>query len=144
MKVLVFGFSIAHNMLMGNKSNIENREIIKGTENKVQYATASFDCNETKAFGDVAGDDVENFFYFDGYGSAFDVKDSHDDVTEKGCFAESLKSRTPMLLWAHNTSEPLGVFLEAREDNRGLYMRGKMPREDVFVSGRVIPQIKVG
>ena len=86
----------------------------------------------------------EDFFYFSGYGSTFGNIDRGDDVIEKGAFVESLKNEMPKLLWQHKMSEPLGIFTNAFEDDRGLFVTGKMPKSDDFVRGRVIPQIKVG
>lgn len=37
---------------------------------------------------------------------------------------------------------PLGNVLEAKEDKRGLYIKAELPKDDVFVSGRIIPQLK--
>ncbi|MCK5602292.1 HK97 family phage prohead protease [Candidatus Pacearchaeota archaeon] len=86
----------------------------------------------------------EDFFYFEGYASTFGNVDLGDDIVERGAFLKTLKKRTPKLLWQHKMSEPLGVFEEALEDDRGLFVRGKMPKADSFVSGRVIPQMKTG
>jgi HK97 family phage prohead protease len=71
---------------------------------------------------------------FEGYGSVFGVEDSYGDVVAQGAFAESLKEHAsagtmPALLWQHNTSEPIGVYLEMREDERGLYVKGQLERE---------------
>jgi len=41
-------------------------------------------------------------------------------------------------------SEPVGIYPEARSDSKGLFLVGKMPKEDDLVRGRIIPQIKVG
>ena len=41
-------------------------------------------------------------------------------------------------------SEPIGSSIELREDSKGLFIKGKLPREDSLVQGRVIPQMKVG
>lgn len=62
------------------------------------------------------------------YVSVFGNVDSYGEIVEKGAFAESLKSsfpRYPKFVWAHNWEEPLGPTLEAHEDERGLYAKGK-------------------
>jgi uncharacterized protein len=66
---------------------------------------------------------------FDGYASVFGERDRGDDIVMAGAFADSLL-RYPAdrvkLLWQHRTDEPLGRFLEMREDARGLYCRGRI------------------
>jgi len=47
----------------------------------------------------------------------------------KGAFADTLAARGPHripLLFQHDPSEPVGVWLELREDSRGLYARGRL------------------
>ncbi|WP_241221028.1 HK97 family phage prohead protease, partial [Escherichia coli] len=57
---------------------------------------------------------------FEGYGSVFGVKDSHDDVVMSGAFATSLRAWSdrkalPALLWQHRMDEPIGVYTEMKE-----------------------------
>ena len=107
-------------------------------ENKnLEYKNLAF---EIKEFNN----DDPDYFYFEGYGSTFGNIDRGNDVVVKGAFVESLKGQMPKLLWQHKMSEPLGVFIDAYEDEKGLYVKGKMPRDDKFVAERVIPQMKVG
>ncbi len=66
---------------------------------------------------------------FEGYGSVFGVKDSHDDVVMSGAFAASLREWSdrkalPALLWQHRMDEPIGVYTEMKEDDVGLYVKG--------------------
>lgn len=68
---------------------------------------------------------------FEGYGSVFGVEDSYGDVVVRGAFSASLerwaaKGRLPALLWQHNMSEPIGVYTEMREDETGLYVKGRL------------------
>jgi HK97 family phage prohead protease len=63
---------------------------------------------------------------FTGYGSVFDVLDSYGDKITKGAFTQSLVARMPKMLWQHNMAEPIGKWTEAREDAKGLYLRGKL------------------
>lgn len=68
---------------------------------------------------------------FEGYGSVFGVEDSYGDVVVRGAFTASLerwaaKGRLPALLWQHNMSEPIGVYTEMREDETGLYVKGRL------------------
>src|SRR5690554_48363 len=68
---------------------------------------------------------------FEGYGSIFGVVDSYSDVVMPGAFEKSLKAlqekgRQPALLWQHDTREPIGVYTEVREDEVGLYVKGRL------------------
>jgi HK97 family phage prohead protease len=65
----------------------------------------------------------------EGYASLFGVVDAAHDAVMPGAFATSLKKRglrrVPML-FQHDPGEPIGIWLELREDFRGLYARGKL------------------
>ena len=66
---------------------------------------------------------------FNGYGSIFGNKDLGNDIVEKGAFLKSLNDRGAKgvkLLWQHKTDQPIGVFEEIREDNKGLKVKGKL------------------
>ncbi|WP_020178079.1 HK97 family phage prohead protease [Methylopila sp. M107] len=69
---------------------------------------------------------------FEGYGSTFGGEpDAYGDVIAAGAYRESLsahkaKGTMPKLFWQHNANEPIGKWLDAKEDDRGLLMRGKL------------------
>lgn len=69
---------------------------------------------------------------FEGYGSTFGGEpDAYGDVIAAGAYADSLsahksKGTMPKLFWQHNAGEPIGKWLEAKEDDHGLLMRGKL------------------
>ncbi len=69
---------------------------------------------------------------FEGYGSTFGGEpDAYGDVIAAGAFADSLsahkaKGTMPKLFWQHNADEPLGKWLDAKEDHHGLLLRGKL------------------
>jgi len=69
---------------------------------------------------------------FEGYGSTFGGEpDSYGDVIAKGAFAESLDGHKaaksmPKLFWQHDSHEPIGKWLGAKEDDTGLLMHGKL------------------
>ena len=86
----------------------------------------------------------EGFYTFKGYASTFGNIDRQDDIISKGAFAESLKNNTIAMLWQHDSSQPIGVFTKAFEDDKGLYVEGKMPKDDEFVTKRVMPQVRIG
>lgn len=78
----------------------------------------------------AAGDDGT----VEGYGSVFGVRDNYDDVIAKGAFLASLKEHKaagtmPAMLWQHNASEPIGIWTEMVEDDKGLRIKGKLALE---------------
>ena len=64
--------------------------------------------------------------YFSGYGSVFDVVDDWDDVIVRGAFAETLRRKTPVMLWQHDSANPIGVYERIHEDNIGLWLEGRL------------------
>jgi hypothetical protein len=86
----------------------------------------------------------QDFFKIEGYASVFGNIDRGNDIVLKGAFEESLKNFKPKLLWQHNMDEPIGVIKEIHEDNKGLYFKALMPKEDSLVKGRIMPQVKIG
>jgi uncharacterized protein len=64
-----------------------------------------------------------------GYASLFGEIDAARDMVMPGAFATTLKTRglrrIPML-FQHDPAEPIGVWLELREDQRGLFARGRL------------------
>lgn len=85
----------------------------------------------------------DDFFFFSGLASTNDL-DRGDDRFIPGAFTESLKTIRPVVLWVHQMREPIGVIEETTETPDGLFIKAKLPKNDTLVSGRVIPQIKVG
>ncbi|MGR3813412.1 MAG: HK97 family phage prohead protease [Cognatishimia activa] len=69
---------------------------------------------------------------FEGYASTFGGEpDSYGDVIAAGAYAESLeehaqKGTMPKLFWQHDRHQPIGKWTEAHEDDKGLYVRGKL------------------
>ncbi len=65
----------------------------------------------------------------EGYASLFGEIDQARDMVMRGAFAQTLAARNirrvPML-FQHDPSEPVGVWLELREDHRGLFARGRL------------------
>lgn len=73
---------------------------------------------------------------FSGYGSVFNVEDRVGDIVAPGAFEKSLeewakKGRLPALLWMHDSSQPIGIYTEMREDAHGLYVEGKLLKGEV-------------
>ena len=66
---------------------------------------------------------------FTGYGSIFGNEDQGNDIVKKGAFAKSLTQRPPSkvkMLYQHKTDEPIGVFTDIYEDNKGLFVKGQL------------------
>ena len=69
---------------------------------------------------------------FSGYASLFGTVDLGQDLVMPGAFRESLGARGARgvkLLFQHDPSEPIGVWLEIAEDNKGLFARGRLMPE---------------
>ncbi len=65
----------------------------------------------------------------EGYASLFGVPDLGRDVVERGAFRASLARRGAAgvrLLWQHDPAQPLGRWLAIVEDERGLFVRGRL------------------
>lgn len=104
---------------------------------QLQYIDVDF---EVKALHD----EDDEFFRFEGLASTFGNIDMVDDVVIRGAFVESLQTKTPVVLWQHDSHNPLGMPEEIRETEDGLFIRARLPKSDSFVTDRVIPQMKVG
>lgn len=66
---------------------------------------------------------------FSGYASLFDRVDLGRDIVERGAFAKSLRTRGAAgirMLFQHDPNEPIGAWTELREDERGLFVRGRL------------------
>lgn len=70
-------------------------------------------------------------FTVEGYGSVFGTVDSYGEVVAKGAFLDSLREikatgRKLPMLWQHRSGTPIGVWDEHKEDDRGLWMKGRL------------------
>jgi HK97 family phage prohead protease len=80
-----------------------------------------FDCKSLDASG-----------VFTGYAARFNSADLGRDLILPGAFAESIAQRGASgvrMLFQHDPAEPIGVWLELREDTRGLFVRGRLLSE---------------
>ncbi len=69
-----------------------------------------------------------------GYASVFGVSDQGGDVVRRGAYAASLialgtAKRSVKMLWQHDPAQPIGIWDEIREDERGLFVRGRVLTE---------------
>lgn len=67
----------------------------------------------------------------EGYASYFGQLDRGGDVVVKGAYAKSLnaliaKGGQVKMLWQHDPAQPIGVWDEVREDDRGLFVKGRI------------------
>ena len=96
-------------------------------------------CNETKDYetqiqfkADLKmghEDDEKDEGIFEGYGSVFNNTDLGNDIIKKGAFEKSLRikgSKGVKMLYQHKSDMPIGVYEEIREDDKGLYVKGKL------------------
>lgn len=90
---------------------------------------------------------VEQSGFFSGYGSIFHNEDSYGDIVRPGAFKNSLskwagKNRLPPMLWQHRHSEPIGVFTKMEEDEKGLYVEGRLLIDDISQAKAVYALLK--
>ncbi|MEA2942600.1 MAG: uncharacterized protein QOD09_3129 [Bradyrhizobium sp.] len=82
----------------------------------------------------------------EGYASLFGEVDAARDMVMPGAFAQTLKQRglrkIPML-FQHDPSEPVGIWLDLAEDWRGLKARGRLI-PDVMRARELLALLKAG
>lgn len=85
---------------------------------------------DTAAEFKFASDDAAARGEFVGYGSTFGNVDHGGDIIENGAFRQTLSKSKPSdipMLWGHDSRQPpIGKWLEIREDDRGLMVRGQL------------------
>lgn len=88
--------------------------------------------------------DPDNFI-IEGMASPYGNVDSYRDIVMPGSFSTSLlkDGSGRSILWQHDRYEPIGHG-EMKDETAGLACRIRLPKEDTFVSGRVMPQVKIG
>lgn len=79
---------------------------------------------------------VINGTRIEGYASLFERADQGGDIVSRGAYARCLQDltrskRNVKMLWQHNPAEPIGVWDEVREDEVGLFVRGRLLSEVV-------------
>lgn len=78
---------------------------------------------------DIKAQSTDEEGTFEGYGSIFGNKDLGDDVVVAGAFAKSIGrkgAKAIKMLYQHRPDEPIGVFDEIIEDQRGLKVKGRL------------------
>ena len=62
-----------------------------------------------------------------GYASVFGKSDQGGDMVAKGAYTLSLAhERSIKMLWQHDPMQPIGIWDEIREDERGLWVKGRL------------------
>lgn len=88
----------------------------------------------------------ENFFTAEGYATTYKNADLENDIIMPGAFNDGLKAQggdVLPILWQHDRAQPVGVGHFSDKDS-GVFLSLKMPKNDTFVTGRVLPQLSVG
>jgi len=68
----------------------------------------------------------ENTGIFEGLASTYQI-DLGSDQVMPGAYQDTIKSKkTIPILWQHDTRLPIGVILEMKETEQGLYVKGKL------------------
>jgi uncharacterized protein len=73
---------------------------------------------------------------FEGYLSTFGNEDAYSDVVDPGAFTNTIKAAKASgrkylwpILYQHDPSDPIGGWVDAKEDSRGLWVRGELDLE---------------
>ena len=84
-----------------------------------------FECEVKLAGGDATTGTV------DGYASVFGIIDRGGDIVMPGAFKQSVaewkrKKAMPPMLWQHDSWQPIGVWSDVSEDEKGLKVVGDL------------------
>ncbi|MDD3289071.1 MAG: HK97 family phage prohead protease [Alphaproteobacteria bacterium] len=68
---------------------------------------------------------------FSGYASVFGKLDHQSEIVAAGAFSRTLgkwrgECRSPAMLWMHDPTQPIGVWMSLYEDKNGLAVQGKL------------------
>lgn len=74
---------------------------------------------------------LDDAMQIEGYASFFGKPDQGKDIVETGAYTKSLgklatEGRSVKMLWQHDATQPIGVWDEVREDDRGLFVKGRL------------------
>lgn len=74
---------------------------------------------------------VDDAGVFEGYIAIWDDVDSYRTRFQRGAFKKTFRERLSKikLIWSHDTQQLIGKLLEAREDDVGAWIRGKLTLE---------------
>ncbi len=68
---------------------------------------------------------------FSGYASVYDEIDSQNDCVAEGAFQKAMENaevngKFPKMLWQHDPAQPIGRWTEIKEDEKGLFVKGRI------------------
>ncbi len=69
---------------------------------------------------------------FEGYASLFGKRDQMGDIVMPGAFAGAIARKSAegiRMLFNHDAAEPVGTWIELKETERGLFVRGRLNRK---------------
>lgn len=83
-----------------------------------------------------------------GYASLFGASDQGGDVVQKGAYSASLKAllqenRSVKMLWQHDPAQPIGVWDAVKEDQKGLFVKGRI-LTDIRAGAEALSLVKAG
>ena len=103
---------------------------------------------ETKfcQFDELTG--LKNGAEISGYASVFGAADQGGDVVVKGAYRGSLgklakRGSGVKMLWQHDPTKPIGIWDEVREDDKGLFVKGRLLTE-VQAGAEALALVKAG
>lgn len=75
--------------------------------------------------------DIKDHGIIEGYASVFNVVDHHNEIIAPGAFHKSIEigkecNHMPKMLWQHDMKNPIGVWSSIYEDEKGLYVKGRI------------------
>lgn len=86
----------------------------------IEHKSMPFELKEVDSDGQITG-----------YGSVFNNVDQGGDIVLPGAFAKTCEAcRTKgykiKMLWQHDPAQPIGIWHTAKEDERGLFLQGRI------------------
>jgi HK97 family phage prohead protease len=89
----------------------------------------------------------DKFFIVTGYATKWFGIDTYGDQIRPGAYKEFIAKNQgglPALFMHDNREMPMGLWFSFKEDDTGLLVQARLPKDDVFVSGRLVPQMRAG
>ena len=98
---------------------------------------------EKKEF-DLEIKSVDESGIFMGYGSVFNFKDFQGDIVLPGAFSKSISKKMPVMLWQHSSYDPIGIYTEISEDEKGLKLTGRLLINEIAKAREAYALLKAG
>jgi len=121
----------------------EEYVLATGTDVKSQHIEFK---SEIKAYQDEEDEEKGEYGRFEGYASVFENTDLGNDVIKTGAFKKSIRRRGNKgvkLLYQHKSDMPIGVFDSIKEDDHGLYVKGRLALQ-TQAGGEAYELLKMG